>query len=67
MKNFVALYYYKLEEIEEYKDINRQIAEFNKTTIRKNQKKLLDVPPKPSFPTFRFFRDLMVLKGMVRS
>lgn len=56
----------KLKEIEEFKEMNKKISEYNKTALKKRQKPLLQVPKKPSPPSLRYFRNISFLKSMLR-
>jgi hypothetical protein len=35
--------------------------------LKKNQKKYFDIPKSPSKPVTKYFRDIAILKGMLRS
>ena len=47
--------------------MNVEIKEFNSKCLKKYIKKYLDVPKKPDHPVTRYFRDLAILKSMLRS
>ncbi len=49
------------------KNANIEIAEFNKKALKKNQKNYLNIPNVPPKPIGRYFRDIQILKSMVRT
>ena len=67
LKAIFGAYFSKLEEIEETKQMNEEIREFNSKCLKKYIKPLLEVPRKPPYPITRYFRDLPILKSMLRS
>ena len=56
----------RLKEIEEYVNENLKIKEFNSGKPEKKWKKYLEVPKKPTAPQHRIFRNLDILKSMLR-
>ena len=67
IKSLVAAYYLKLEEIEDLKKYNIGIKEFNAKCLKKHIKEFVEIPRHPSFPVAHYYRDLYILKTMVRS
>ena len=63
----VAGYYAKLEDIENLKKMNQEIKEFNAKCLKKYIKPYVDIPKRPCFPVAHYYRDLYILKGMVRN
>lgn len=47
--------------------MNIEIKEFNSKCLKKYIKPFLEVPRKPPYPVTRYFRDLAILKSMLRS
>jgi hypothetical protein len=56
-----------LGEIEDIKRMNDIIKDENTRLLKKRQRPLLIVPNQPVKPFYRFFRDLDILKSMLRS
>jgi hypothetical protein len=67
IRGMVGAYRDKLREIEELRKMNVEIAMFNKKAMKKHQKPMLVVPEEPCRPQCSYFRDLGILKTMVRS
>jgi len=49
------------------KKMNIEIKEHNSKALKKNQKKYFDIPNIPPKPVTKYFRDIGILKGMLRS
>lgn len=47
--------------------MNDKIVENNKLVGKKNQKKLLEMPDMPNKPRYKYFCNLLILKGMIRN
>lgn len=56
----------RVREIEEFIEANEKIKEFNKGKPENRMKKYLDIPKKPTPPQQRIFRNLDILKSMLR-
>jgi hypothetical protein len=57
----------KLAEIKEFEKMNKEIIEHNKKLNGKKQmRQLLNIPKSPVPLLFRFFRDIVFLKTMIR-
>lgn len=56
----------RVQEIEEFVRENEKIREFNKGKAESKKKGYLEIPQKPNPPQHRFFRNLDILKSMLR-
>lgn len=65
-RQIYSAYVKRNQEIEEFIDANYEIQAYNKNKPESKWKKYLEIPKRPLKPQQRVFRNLDILKGMLR-
>lgn len=63
----MSAYKARLDEIADMKRMNIEIKQFNEKALKKHQKQYFDIPRAPPKPITKYFRDISILKSMLRS